>query len=193
MATRTRKLTKGQKALVWWKANRARISAVWPFAVLGMGAFYVSFGHIMYVTAQHITTAHNLPGVPVIMPIIVDVLMVAAGRGAKLARTPSARAVAILAFGAALAASLACNMLASEPGFMNRAVATWPAIALLLVALVLEVGGHKPMSPAQIARRVLDRRARKAARKGIRPTPNAPQSPPVAAWSAETYGSHAAR
>lgn len=190
MATRTRKLTKGQKVMAWWKTNRARINAVWPFAVLGIGAFYVSFGHIMYVTSQHITSAHNLPGVPVIMPIIVDVLMIAAGRGAKLARTVAARSVAILAFSAALAASLACNMLASDPGFMNRAVATWPAIALLLVALVLEVGGHKPMSPAQIAKRVMDRRARRAARKGIRPVPpNVPQSPPVASWSTEYAGS----
>lgn len=198
MATRKVKLTKAQKLTAWWNAHRARISAAWPFVVLGLAAMYVSYGHIMYVTAQNVTSAHNLPLVPQIMPIIVDVLLIASGRAVKVARTPLARLTALASFAVALTASLACNMLASDPGFWHRAVATWPAIALLIVAVNTEIAGRKPMSAAAIARRVQERMARKAARKGIRPTPNAPQSPPVGQWAAEqvapgTYASHGAR
>jgi hypothetical protein len=57
---------------------------------------------------------------------------------------------------------------------------------------VLEVGGHKPMSAAAIARRVMDRRARKQARKGIRPVPaTAPKSPPVGRWATEDTNAYA--
>jgi len=184
MATRTRKpLTKSQRVAAWWRAHRERIAATWPFVALGLAAFYVSYGHIMYVTGQHVTPAHNLPGVPLIMPLIVDVLMFACARAARKARTGSARLVAIGGFTAGLAVSLACNMLASDPGFINRAVSTWPAVSLLIVALVFEVGGHKPLSPAQILRKVTDRAARKAARRGKRLAPaNIPVSPPVT-WS----------
>jgi hypothetical protein len=190
MATRTRKpLTKAQKLTAWWTAHRERIAATWPFAALGLWAFYVSFGHIMYVTGQHINPAHNLPGVPLLMPLIVDVLMIACARAARKARTVSARLVAIGGFMAGLAVSLACNMLASDPGFINRGVSTWPAVALLIVALVFEVGGHKPLSPAQILRKVTDRAARKAARKGERLAPaNLPTSPPVAWTPAHANG-----
>lgn len=184
MATR-RKLTRAQKIMAWWKARRARVAALWPIAAMGALAAYVSYGHIMYVTAQNISSAHNLPGVPLIMPIIVDVLMFACARYVKRAPTTAGRLLGAAGFAIGLAASLAANMMASDPGTAQRIVATWPAIALLIVALVFEFGNRRPMSAAQIAKRVIERNARKAARKGIRPTPNAPQSPPVAAWAAE--------
>lgn len=200
MATRTRKpLTKSQKVTAWWKANRARVSALWPLAVIGALAAYVSFGHIMAVVSEHINPAHNLPGVPLIMPIIVDALMVASGRYVKTSATMSGRLIGAFGFALGLAASLGANMLASDPGTLNRIVATWPAVSLLCVALVFEFGGRKPLSAAQIARKVREAAARKLARKGIRPTPpaGAPVSPPVAAWSADQYayrgGSHVAR
>lgn len=195
MATR-KKLTRTQKLAAYWKARRARVAALWPIAAMGLLAAYVSFGHIMAVVSEHINPAHNLPGVPLIMPVIVDVLMFACARYVKRSLTATGRALGAGGFAVGLAASLGANMLASDPGTVNRIVATWPAIALLIVALVFEFGNRKPLSAAQIARRVNDKAARKAARKGIRPTPaTAPQSPPVGTWATETGtvygGSHA--
>jgi hypothetical protein len=90
MAAR-KKLTRTQKVTAWWAAHKARISALWPIAVPGALAAYVSYGHIMYVTAQRIDGRHNLAGVPLIMPILVDVMMFAGARYVKHSKTFSGR------------------------------------------------------------------------------------------------------
>lgn len=175
MATRTRKpKTRAEKVQAWWNLHRASVLAKWPITTLGLLAFYVSYGHIAYVTRQNIDAAHNMPGVPLIMPLIIDVLIIACARYAKKSPTIDGRIMALVGFGASIAASLAANMLASDPGFWSRAVSTWPAITLLLVAAVSELADHKQLSPAAIARRHRDKVARRAARRGEYTAPAAP-------------------
>lgn len=182
MTTR-KKLTKAQRIVAWWNAHRARIAALWPIMVPGLLAAYVSYGHIMVVTASHIDPRHNLPGVPLIMPILVDVLMVASARYVKHAKTCGGRVSGLVGFTVGLLASLAANMLASEPDLVSRIVATWPAITLLIVALTMELSGRKMSSPAEIARRRQLKVERQAARKGT-------WSPAVKATTVKPAQSH---
>jgi hypothetical protein len=167
MATRTRKpKTRTEKILAWWDRHRATTLAKWPVVAIGFLAMYVSYGHIVYVTRANIDQAHNMPGVPYLMPLIIDAMIVACARYAKMSPTATGKALAMFGFTTSMAASLAANMLASSPGFWAHAVSTLPAVAILSVTLVAEFAAHKALSPAAIARRHRDRVARRAARRG---------------------------
>ena len=92
--------------------------------------------------------------------------MFAGARYAKHSLTLGGRVAGLTTFAAGLLASLAANMLASEPGLIARTVATWPAVTLLMVALTMELSGRKQSSPAEIARRRQLRMERRQARRG---------------------------
>lgn len=136
-----------------------RITRRVPAAVVFAVAAYQSYWHTVEVThraGESAVTAH-------IMPLSVDGLMIVAARYITEAKTMWGKALSFVAFLAGMAATGAANYLAADPNPFARAVALWPAIALVLTAAMLH-WGERPARKAPRARRTPAQSAQPARR-----------------------------
>jgi Protein of unknown function (DUF2637) len=107
--------------------------------VFAVGA-YQSYWHIAEVTAR----AGEDAVVSHIIPLSIDGLMIVAARYISEARTRTGRVFAFVAFAAAMGATVTCNYLAAEPNPLSRAIAVWPALAVVCTAGLLHWGDMRP-------------------------------------------------
>jgi hypothetical protein len=128
-------------------------------------AGYASYWHqvtVAQMAGERADLAHIMPGSVDGLLVVASIAMVDARREG---RKPSWQTK--LAFGAGIAASVGANIMAAHPTWLSRAVAAWPAVALLLVVESLSSRGKKlkdAESPAPLESPKL---------------PAAPVSPPV--------------
>ena len=120
--------------------NGTRIASITGAAAVAGVAAYSSWQH-MVSTALRVGERHD---VAMVLPLSVDGLLVSASIAMvddrRAGRTP--RWSARIAFVAGVAASLAANVAHAQPTWGARAVAAWPALALLLVVELLSRSGR---------------------------------------------------
>ena len=127
--------------------NGVRLASIAGAAAVAGVAAYSSWQH-MVSTALRVGERTD---VALVLPLSVDGLLVTASMAMvgdrHAGRTP--RWSARIAFGAGVAASLAANVAHAHPSWGARAVAGWPALALLLVVELLSRAGRTVPAPAE--------------------------------------------
>lgn len=125
--------------------NGTRLASVAGAAAVAGVAAYSSWQH-MVSTALRVGERTD---VALVLPLSVDGLLVTASMAMvadrQAGRTP--RWSARLAFAVGVAASLAANVAHAHPTWGARAVAGWPALALLLVVELLSRAGRPVPAP----------------------------------------------
>lgn len=136
-ATRTARITR------WAKARNLHHTLP-ALAVFGVAA-YQSYWHTVEVVARSGEGGH---GVAHIMAISVDGLMIVASRYVTSSKTRSGKVLSAVGFVLGMLATLGSNLAAADANPMSRAVAVWPAVALIATACILHWGNM----PAKRAR-----------------------------------------
>ena len=146
-------------------------------AVAGIAA-WSSWSHMVGV-ALHVG---ERPEVAYLLPLSVDGLLIVASAAMvddkRNGRTP--RWSARVAFAVGVAASLGANVAHAQPTWGARAVAAWPALALLLVVELLSRRGRTVAVPATVP----DATAARAASDGATVAPGV--TPPATARARRT-------
>lgn len=121
-----------------------RLVATGAFAVVSAVAAAISYDHIMRAAGPHWFAP--------LLPLSVDGLMVAGSIALFLERA-SGRRGSVLAWSATLlglAASLAANVAAADPGVQGVLVAAWPPVALALAfELLIRVRRREPVPQSE--------------------------------------------
>ena len=166
-------LTRWQKASAWLRSpGGQRLTHMSPALMVGVVGFYASYQHI-YAVSVHYGQPRDIAA---LMPVAIDALMIVAGRYVTHARSTLGKFYAVVGFLLSSAASLGANILAAPPEVFARVVAGWPAVCLIVAALIVHYGERRPR-----------RRAPAAATRRTPSSPAAaPVSPPVDQWRAET-------
>jgi hypothetical protein len=145
----TRKLSRAARARRYLQSEAGRkLHHTAPAIVVFGVAAYQSYWHTVEVAlraGEATVTSH-------IMPLSVDGLMVVAARYVTHAKTRLGKVMAVVAFLLGISATLAANVMAAEPHWFNRAVAVWPAVALVGTACVLHWGEMKPKPQPRVKR-----------------------------------------
>lgn len=129
--TRTAKVVKFAKA----RNLHHTLPALSVFTV----AAYQSYWHTVEVVARSGEGQH---GVAHIMAISVDGLMIVASRYITVSKTRAGKALSIVGFVLGMLATLGSNLAAADPSALSRAVAVWPAVALIATACILHWGNR---------------------------------------------------
>lgn len=150
MASR-RKLTARQRLV----AAVRRLNHMTAAITVGAVGFYASYQHIFTVSTRY-GQPHDIAA---LMPVAVDALMIVAGRYVTHAKSKLGKTYAVAGFMLSSLASLGANILAAPATTPARVVAGWPAVCLILAALIVHYGERKPRRRAtpQIARRTAQR------------------------------------
>lgn len=127
--------------------NLTRItSTLGAGAVAGIAA-WSSWSHMVHVA----TGVGERPEVAYVLPLSVDGLLVVSAAAMtddkRAGRTP--RMSARVAFAVGVAATIAANIASAQPSWGARAVAAWPAVALLLVVELLSRRGRTAVSAVE--------------------------------------------
>jgi hypothetical protein len=129
--TRTAKVVKFAKA-------RNLHHTLPALAVFGVAA-YQSYWHTVEVVARAGEGGH---GVAHIMAISVDGLMIVASRYITASKTRSGKVLSAVGFVLGMLATLGSNLAAADANPLSRAVAVWPAVALIATACILHWGNR---------------------------------------------------
>lgn len=140
-----------RKTLTRWQRIRAalvqrfrRLNHMSAAMLVGGVGFYASYQHIYHVSLHYGQPAD----IAALMPVTIDALMIVAGRYISHAKSPLGKGYAVAGFVLSSAASLAANILAAPADPFSRVVAGWPAICLIMAALIVHYGERKPRRKA---------------------------------------------
>lgn len=143
-----------RKTLTRWQRIRAalvqrfrRLNHMSAAMLVGGVGFYASYQHIYHVSLHYGQPAD----IAALMPVTIDALMIVAGRYISHAKSPLGKGYAVAGFVLSSAASLAANILAAPADPFSRVVAGWPAICLIMAALIVHYGERKPRRKATAA------------------------------------------
>lgn len=170
MASR-RKLTRWQRVLGLVRRLNHMTAAI---TVGGVG-FYASYQHIYRVSVRY----GQPQDIAALMPIAIDALMIVAGRYVTHAKSRLGKAYAVAGFIMASMASLAANIMAAPADTVSRVIAGWPAVCLVLAALIVHYGERKPRpkrKPRQSQSASQAPQVIPAARRRVPPTPQRPST-----------------
>ena len=126
--------------------RRTRVTSTLGAAAVAGIAAWASWSHMVHVALRF----GERPEVAYVLPLSVDGLLVVASAAMvddkAAGREP--RKSAKVAFAAGVAASIAANVTAAQPSIGARAVAAWPALALLLVVELMTRKGRRKLRRA---------------------------------------------
>lgn len=142
----TRRLSRTARFLRWFRSPiGAKLSHRAPGAsVFSVGA-YVSYWHIVEVARKNGERGDSA----YLYPVIIDMMIVVSARYLSRARTRIGKVVAGLGFVAGAAATLYCNLLASESTVTGRIIGTMPGLCVIITASVLHWGEMRPKPPVK--------------------------------------------
>ncbi len=124
-----------------------------PAAVVFGVAAWQSYWHTVEVATRY--GEHNTA---YLLPLSIDGLMVVAARYVSNARTRRGRILATGSFTVGVSAMLASNYLAADANPFSRAVAVWPALAMVLTAAMLHWSPQRSQAVQRPIRRPATKR-----------------------------------
>lgn len=143
-----------------------------PAAVVFGVAAWQSYWHTVEVA-----TRYGEHDTAYLLPLSIDGLMVVAARYVSNARTRIGRILATGSFTVGVSAMLASNYLAADENPFSRAVAVWPALAMVLVAAMLHWSPQRSQAVQKPMRR---RPAKRTPAKAVTPPKVTPPVQPEA-------------
>jgi hypothetical protein len=132
----------------------------------------VSYWHIRQGALDH---AYDQVGAS-ILPLSVDGLLIVSARYVTRSKTILAKIIAALGFVLGMLATLAGNLLTSDGTMIGTGFATWPAVAVIVTAVVLHLGESKPKPKTQ-PRAKTTSKAPSSATSATKPTIPDPATP----------------
>lgn len=155
----------------WLRSESGRRWAhrVPALSVAGVAA-WVSYWHMVTVA----TMAGQTGASPYLEPLSVDALMVIAARYITRARRTLGKVWAVTGFILGAGATLTANVLSAQPTALGRAVAAWPAVALVVTAAVLHWGEMRPKPRSKVPQSKPAKPARKLAKPAAEANGHAP-------------------